>query len=83
MTEPKKVVFAPGCFDNLEFDSQEELDSLVAEIQTMFETMTAEEIQAQSRDISLEELADVMDIDPEDVIDLIENIEQNTKRTLQ
>lgn len=44
---PLEVTFAPGCFD--QFDgTQEELDELVAEIQTMFANMTPEELAAQS-----------------------------------
>ena len=36
MNKPK-VVFAPGCFDNFE-GTQEELDSLVAELQRLVES---------------------------------------------
>jgi hypothetical protein len=45
--KPLKVVFAPGCFDSFE-GSQEELDSLTAEIQNMFADMTLEELEAQT-----------------------------------
>lgn len=82
MTEPRKVIFAPGCFDHIEVESQEELDNLVAEIQRMFETMTAEEIMAQSQEISLEELAEAMDVDPEEIEALVEQ-ELNSPRLLQ
>ncbi len=61
---PLKVVFAPGCFDSFE-GTQEELDSLTAEIQSMFENMTSEELAAQSREISLEDLAADLDANPE------------------
>lgn len=47
MSEFKKpeVVFAPGCFDNFE-GTQEELDTLMADIMKMFETgETPESIQ--------------------------------------
>ena len=39
MTDKKeiKLVFAPGCFDSFEGD-QSELDSLMAEIQSMFDS---------------------------------------------
>ena len=30
-----KITFAPGCFDNIEFESQEELDALIQQIQEM------------------------------------------------
>lgn len=36
MDKKLKIVFAPGCFDSFE-GSQEELDQLVSEIQTMVE----------------------------------------------
>jgi glycosyltransferase A (GT-A) superfamily protein (DUF2064 family) len=38
MTKPK-IVFAPGCFDNLDV-SQEELDKLMADLQQMVEDGT-------------------------------------------
>lgn len=59
-----KVVFAPGCFDSFE-GTQEELDALAAEIQSMFENMTPEELEAQSREIDLEDLAADLDANPE------------------
>jgi len=40
MTTPNedlKLVFAPGCFDSFE-GTQEELDALMAEIQTLFDS---------------------------------------------
>lgn len=56
---PMKIEFAPGCFDTFD-GTQEELDALMAEIQTMFETMTPEEIEAHSRPVD-EELLEEMD----------------------
>jgi hypothetical protein len=50
MTDEKKplsIQFAPGCFDSFE-GTQEELDEMIKEIETMFATMTPEEIQARS-----------------------------------
>lgn len=82
MTEPRKVIFAPGCFDHVEVESQEELDNLVAEIQRMFETMTPEELMAQSREITAEELAEAMDIDPEEIKAMVEQ-ELKSPRLLQ
>ena len=40
MTDTKKtpqVIFMPGAFDHMEFESQEELNAMVAEIKSMFE----------------------------------------------
>lgn len=33
--KPVKLTFAPGCFDNVDFESQEEIDELIAKIQEM------------------------------------------------
>ena len=53
--KPVKITFAPGCFDNLEFESQEELDALVNQIQDMFDSG-----EAQVQAISLEQLMESM-----------------------
>ncbi len=45
--KPLKVVFEPGCFDHIDVQSLEELDRIMAEIQTMFATITPEELEAQ------------------------------------
>ena len=58
MTEKKmKIEFAPGCFDDFE-GTQEELDQLIQEIQTMFTELTPEELAERSRPVSLDELED-------------------------
>jgi len=62
-----KVVFEPGCFDHLDVESQEELDALMAEIQNIFETLTPEELQAQSRPITEEDI-DAMDPDEREAL---------------
>jgi hypothetical protein len=66
MSEHKKlqVVFAPGAFDTFD-GTQEELDSLVAEVQDMFKNMTAQELAEQSREIDLEHMATDLDLNPE------------------
>lgn len=46
-----KIEFAPGCFDNFE-GTQEELDALVKEIENMFANKTAEELAAESCELS-------------------------------
>ena len=61
---PLKVVFAPGCFDSFE-GTQEELDELMAEITETFANMSPEELEAQSREIDLEDLAADLDANPE------------------
>lgn len=86
MTDKKdeiKIVFDPGCFDHMEFESQEELDSLVNEIKNMFEGKTHEEIKAMSKPVDMDEL---MAEDPElaaHLLEQFENIDNPDKRTLQ
>jgi hypothetical protein len=58
--EPLKVEFAPGCFDHLDVDSQEELDAIMANINSMFANMTMEELEANSRQLTDEDF-DAMD----------------------
>jgi hypothetical protein len=55
--QPLKVQFAPGCFDDFE-GTQEELDLLMAEIHSMFENMTAEDLPATSHAVDFEQLTE-------------------------
>ena len=55
-----KVVFQPGCFDHIDVESQEELDALMAEIQSHFANLTAEDLAAMSRPLTDEDI-DAMD----------------------
>jgi len=50
--QPLKVQFAPGCFDDFE-GTQEELDLLMAEIHSMFEGMTADELETSGNIVDL------------------------------
>jgi hypothetical protein len=52
--KPLQVVFAPGAFDHMEFDSQEELDAMIAEIKIMFET--PDQLLVMSTPVDIEEL---------------------------
>jgi hypothetical protein len=61
--EPMKVEFAPGCFDHIDVDSQEELDAIMAEIQNMLGNVTPEELEAMSTPVTDETLAEM---DPEE-----------------
>lgn len=61
MTEskkPLKIEFAPGAFDHLDVDSQEELDKIMAEIVDMFANMTPEELEAASRPVDWDNLSE-------------------------
>lgn len=71
--EPLKVVFEPGCFDHIDVENQEELDRIMAEIQTMFAGMSREELEAQSRPLTDE---DIDDLDPEEREALMQALEQ-------
>ena len=59
MTEEKKmkIEFAPGCFDNFE-GTQEELDELVAHIQSMVDSGEMVENNRQMTEEEFEELPD-------------------------
>jgi hypothetical protein len=78
VNKPLKVEFAPGCFDNFD-GTQEELDGLMAEIQSTFASMTPEELERQSRLIDLDE---ALENDPE-LIAAMQQISGMDKRTLQ
>ena len=69
MTEEKKmkVEFAPGAFAGFE-GTQEELDKFIAEIKSMFEGKTREEIEAMSRPMDDDTFEDM---DEEEQIRLI------------
>lgn len=71
--KPLKVVFAPGCFDSFE-GTQEELDELLDHINKTFEGKTAEEIEAMSNPVDLDEL------DPEEQ-ELLEKQLNNNRNT--
>jgi hypothetical protein len=57
--EPLKIEFAPGCFDHIDVDSQEELDAIMAKIQHMLSNVTPEELEAMSTPITDETLAEM------------------------
>ena len=79
-----KVEFAPGCFDHLDVDSQEELDAIMAEINSVFANMTEEELRANSRQLTAE---DFESMDPEERAILEQAFKdhdtENRKRRLQ
>ena len=65
MTKKKmQVEFAPGAFDSFE-GTQEELDALQAEILSMFNDLTPEELEARSQPVDDAHLAELMEEDPE------------------
>lgn len=81
MTEKKmKVEFAPGAFDDFD-GTQEELDSLQAEIVSMFANMTAEELAERSQPVDIEEL--IEDGERDVVEKIVQAMSNNSTRTLQ
>ena len=81
MTEKKMTVeFAPGAFDDFE-GSQEELDSLQAEILSMFANMTPEELEQRSKPVDFDQLIEDGDYDVAEKIALA--LSDNPTRTLQ
>ena len=81
MTEKKiKVEFAPGAFDDFD-GTQEELDSLQAEIVSMFANMTAEELAERSQPVDIEEL--IEDGEHDVVEKIVQAMSDNPTRTLQ
>lgn len=79
--QPLQVVFEPGCFDHFD-GTQEELDALMVEIQDMFTNMTPDELEAQSRTIDLDELAEALDADPE-LLEAMQRMSGLDNRNLQ
>lgn len=58
-SQPLKVEFAPGCFDHLDVASQEELNSIMTEIQHMLGNVTSEQLEAMSTLVTDETLAEM------------------------
>jgi hypothetical protein len=79
-----KIVFQPGCFDNFD-GSQEELDSLVKQIQDMIGDGSLFE---NSREMTEEDFDDLPDDLRESIlrdlemIEDLDSVEQNRKRQL-
>jgi len=70
MTDKKmKIEFAPGCFDNIEFESQEELDALMKQIQDMFDSG-----EAQAMAVPIDELLD--DLSDEEIKQLLDEVSE-------
>ena len=82
MTDKMKITFAPGCFDNFE-GTQEELDAMVAEIQDMFDKLTPEELEAQSRPISVDDLLEDENISDDEFEQLLGALVERGNRNLQ
>ena len=58
LKKPLEVVFAPGAFDDLDVENQDELDAVMKEITEMFANMTPEELAAKSRPVDFDNLSD-------------------------
>jgi len=74
MTEKKmKIVFVPGCFDNLDM-TQEEMDELVVEINRMVDSGEMLENAVPLGELDLDEL-------PDDMIEWLEDDAFSPKNT--
>jgi hypothetical protein len=74
---PKKIEFAPGCFDGFD-GTQEELDELVSEITRMSESG---ELYEQSQEVDIDQL---IETDPDVAEKIFQALQQdNTTRNLQ
>jgi hypothetical protein len=82
MTNKLKINFAPGCFDNFE-GTQEELDAMVAEIQSMFENMSPEDLENQSRSINLGDLLADESISDDELEQILGALIERDDRKLQ
>jgi len=83
MTDKKmKVEFAPGAFDHFE-GTQEELDEMIKEIQTMFTELTPEELEARSRSVDINDLMDDEDITEEEFTQILNALASDNQRKLQ
>jgi len=82
MTDKLKINFAPGCFDNFE-GTQEELDAMVAEIQSMFENMSPEDLENQSRSINLGDLLADESISDDELEQILGALIERDDRKLQ
>jgi hypothetical protein len=78
--EPLKVEFAPGCFDHLEVDSQEELDAIMAELTSMFATMSKEELEANSRQLTDEDIAAMDPTEREIVLQALNDVHAGERK---
>jgi len=78
--EPLKVEFAPGCFDHLDVDSQEELDAIMAELTSMFATMSKEELEANSRQLTDEDIADMDPTEREIVLQALNDVHLDERK---
>ena len=81
MTKEMKIQFAPGCFDNFE-GTQEELDTLMAEILSMFEGKTPEELEAMSKPLDDEAWDELPDEVKEQLIRSHNEDDHDNTRTL-
>ena len=77
-----KIEIMPGAFDDFD-GTQEELDQLMAEIQTMFANMTAEELHARSTVIDEDYIDELIEQDPELAAKIFQQLNSETDRKLQ
>jgi hypothetical protein len=77
-----KIEIMPGAFDTFD-GTQEELDQLMTEIQTMFANMTPEELKANSTVIDEDYIDELIEQDPELAAKLFQQLDSDHDRKLQ
>ncbi len=80
--QPLEINFAPGCFDHFE-GTQVELDQLIQEIKHMFENLTPEELEDQSRVVSVDDLLADDDLSDDEFEQVLGALVGNQDRKLQ
>jgi hypothetical protein len=76
--KPLKIEFAPGAFDNFE-GTQEELEELVSEIQSMFANMTSEELAAKSRPVNLNDLEELDEETQQQILSALDDLDNEER----
>ena len=81
MSENKKpkIEFAPGCFDDFD-GTQEELEQLMSQLQTMFENLSTDELESRSRTVSMADLAELDEETQKQILSAMDDLD-NEERT--
>ena len=76
--KPLKIEFAPGVFDNFE-GTQQELDEIMSNIQNMFATMSPEELSANSRSVSLDDLEELDEETQQQILSALDDLDNEER----
>jgi hypothetical protein len=76
--KPLKIEFAPGVFDNFE-GTQQELDEIMSNIQNMFANMSPEELSANSRSVSLDDLEELDEETQQQILSALDDLDNEER----